>query len=132
MPGKPTKLTEETTRKVAEALRAGNTRGASCRYAGISEDSFARYLKNAEFAEAIQKAEADAEVRNVAIIQKAASDTWQAAAWWLERRRHQDWARKEKLEHSGTDGKDIKIIVEYAGGKSPAAPAPPEPGEGAE
>lgn len=34
----------------------------------------------------LKKARAEAVVRNVAFVQKAAQDgTWQAAAWWLER-----------------------------------------------
>ena len=38
-----------------------------------------------EFWETLRKARADAVVRNVAQIQKAAQGDWKAAAWWLER-----------------------------------------------
>jgi hypothetical protein len=52
-----TKWTPEHTQKVCEALRAGNTRRAACIYAGVSEDSLARWLQKAEVADAIQKAD---------------------------------------------------------------------------
>jgi transposase len=124
-----TKWTPEHTQKVCEALRAGNTRRAACIYAGVSEDSLARWLQKAEVADAIQKAEADAEVRNVAIIQKAAGETWFAAAWWLERKRPEDWGRKDKLDHGGA----LKVNVVYADRVDPdAAEAAPGAAEGPE
>ena len=100
MAGRPTKLTSEVQEKLCTALKAGNTRRAACGYAGISEDSFARYLRSsADFAEAIRKAEADAEVECVAIIRKCMRDgLWGPAAWWLERRRHEDWKKRDELD----------------------------------
>ena len=59
-----------------------------------------------------EKAEADAEVRNVAIIQRAADTTWQAAAWWLERKHKAEWS--SRVEQTGADGSPVKVIVEYA------------------
>ena len=113
MAGKVSKYGQETTDRIIQALRAGNTRRASCGYAGISEDTFANWLKgHSEFAEAVKKAESDAEVRNVAIIQKAADTTWQAAAWWLERKHKAEWS--SRVEQTGADGTPVKVIVEYA------------------
>ena len=43
-------------------------------------------------------AENDAEVESVAIIRAAAHKQWGAAAWWLERRKHGAWGRKESLD----------------------------------
>jgi hypothetical protein len=86
--GRPTKRTPRVEADLVAALNAGNTRQAACRYAGIDLHTFGRWLNYASFASVIEKAEADAEVRNVAVIAKAAQDgTWQASAWWLERRR---------------------------------------------
>ncbi len=79
------------------------------------------------FAEALKKADAEAESADVLIIKQAAKKSWQAAAWLLERKRFQRWARREKMEHSGPDGgairteskltvKDIQKIVEGLAG----------------
>ena len=113
MAGRPTKYNKEVVQRITQALRAGNTRRASCAYAGISEDTLAVWLKDIpEFSDAIKKAEGDAEVRNVAIIQKAADTTWQAAAWWLERKHKAEWS--SRVEQTGADGQAVKVIVEYA------------------
>lgn len=83
-----------------EALAAGNTRRTACQLAGVSEDAFARWLaRYAGFAEAVQRAEAEAEAHHVANVKRAADDgTWTASAWWLERRRSDDWGRRDKVE----------------------------------
>jgi transposase len=110
---RPTKRTPERETRLLEALRAGNTRRASCAYAGIDQDTLANWLRRwSDFSDAVEKAEADAEIRNVAIIQKAASETWQAAAWWLERRRPAEYRQRQEV--TGADGGALKIIVEYA------------------
>lgn len=109
---RPTKRTPERETRLIEALRAGNTRRAACAYAGIDQDTLANWLRRwSDFSDLVQKAEADAEIRNVAIIQKAASETWQAAAWWLERRRSADYKLKQELH--GTDGGPLRVIVQY-------------------
>lgn len=92
--GRPTKRTPEREQRLLTALAAGNTRKAACHYAGIDLHTLGRWMQIATFATAIEKAETDAEVRFVAQIAKAAQDgTWQAAAWWLERRRPLDYGR---------------------------------------
>jgi pyruvate/2-oxoglutarate dehydrogenase complex dihydrolipoamide acyltransferase (E2) component len=98
--GRPSKQTPEREARLIEALRAGNTRKAACHYAGIEERTFQRWMQHSvAFVASIEKAESDAEVRMVAQIAKAAQDgTWQAAAWWLERRRSDDYARREKVD----------------------------------
>lgn len=100
MSGRRTKYNEERSGAILTALRAGNTRRASVGYAGISEDTFARWLAtHADFADAVKKVEADAEVRHVANVAKAAQEgTWTASAWWLERRRSEDWGRKDRID----------------------------------
>ena len=128
MSGKITKRSEEIAKKICDLLRAGNTRRTSCAVAGISEDTFARWHKDdADFAEAIKGAEETAVARNVALIQQAAqAGTWQAAAWWLERRRPADFSIKQLQEHSG----GLRIEVTYADSANPTPPVSPEPTDG--
>jgi transposase len=119
--GRPTKCTPEVRARVCEALSAGNTRSAAAEYAGIGETTFYRWMseddpEHREFREAVKKAEAIAEVRNVAIISKAAQDTWQAAAWWLERRKPADWGRRDRVsvdaQVTGKDGGPLVVTRE--------------------
>ena len=98
---RPRKHSPEREQAIIAALRIGNTRVAACRSAEISHDTLARWLAaDAAFSAAVQKAEADAEQRFLAQVAKAAQTTWQAAAWWLERRRHEDYAQRSKVEMS--------------------------------
>jgi transposase len=98
--GRPTKLTPEVQERIVTALRAGNYRETASRHAGISYMTFRRWEMKGE---AIKKAEADAEVRDLELISKAAEEQWQAAAWKLERKYPQRWGRRDatKLELSG-------------------------------
>ena len=114
-----------------EALRAGNYMDTAAMYAGISKQTLYNWLakgratrekvanggiasyqeaKFIELIDAVEKARADAEVRNVHLIQQAAQGgTWQAAAWFLERSHPGKWARREKVEHSGPEGGTITL-----------------------
>ena len=117
-----TKLTPETKEDIVKALRAGNSRRDSALYAGVSETTFYSWMARgregeplyAEFLEAVEKAEAQSVVRNVAIIQRAAEETWQAAAWWLERKRPDDWGRRQRMD-IGADKEELEVIVKIGG-----------------
>lgn len=95
---------------VVQALMAGNTRRTSAATAGVDHATFYRWLADdATFRDAVEKAEADAEARAVAIVVRAAvGGTWQAAAWWLERRRQDTYALHPKMELSGPGGGPIQ------------------------
>ena len=116
--GRPSKLTPERAKRIIDALAVGNTRTCAVAYAGIWFQTFLDWLARGEtekagryhdFYEAVKKAEADAEFANVIIIRKAAIINWQAAAWWLERRRHQDWMKREHTELSGPGGAPVQV-----------------------
>lgn len=122
--GRPTKFTPETKEKILTALRAGNYRQVACRYAGISHQTLRNWINRAEegdpayveFVEALEKAEADAEVADLALIRRAAGDgAWQAAAWIRERKNPERWGRRERtqVELSGPDGGPVALAVSH-------------------
>lgn len=121
MPGRPTKLTPQVQARIVQAIVGGNDITVAAAYAGIHRDTFYYWLERgraakrgiySDFSDAIEKAQADAETRNVALIAKAAQDgTWTAAAWWLERKYPERWGRKERHEITGKDGGAVTVKV---------------------
>ncbi len=119
---RPTKLTPEVRDKIVKAISAGAYATVAAKAAGIGKSTYFRWLEEAlkenakpelvEFREAVKEAEAQAEIANIALIRTAAqAGTWQAAAWYLERKHAERWGRTTKLqaELSGPDGKPIQI-----------------------
>ena len=104
--GRPQKLTAEVARVLVESVAAGMPRRHAAARAGIGLSTFMLWMANGregisdgpdganyvELLERIKRAEADAVQRNVVLIQTHARKTWQAAAWWLERRYPADFA----------------------------------------
>jgi predicted aldo/keto reductase-like oxidoreductase len=130
---RPTKLTPELQDEIVKIIRAGNYIETASAYVGINKTTLYAWLKRGakekervakntrlktkktelpyvEFSNAIEKALAQAEIRDVTIIGKAAEHNWQAAAWRLERKFHDRWGRKDKqsIEHTGKDGGAIE------------------------
>lgn len=124
--GRHSKLTDELQEKICKYIEAGNYAKTACLACDISEVTFYDWIKKGEqainegrnnkyskFLKSIQKARAKAEIRNVAIINKAATDNAKHAEWWLERTNPEFWGRKEehRVEHSGKI--DISILKKY-------------------
>lgn len=122
---RPTKLNSITHDKIVKAIQAGNYIETAAAYAGISKNTLYEWLRRGQrekdrvaknprfkikkaeelfvkFADAVEKALAEAEMRDVVIIGKAAEEQWQAAAWRLERKFPEKWGRQKiDIEHSG-------------------------------
>lgn len=121
---RPTKLTGDVQERICNALRAGNYQETAAQYAGISAKTFYEWMKRGEsddeseqiyreFREAVESAKASAEVRDVALIDRAAHDgSWQAAAWKLERKYPHRWGRVHRTEISGPEGKPLHVEVD--------------------
>lgn len=107
-------LTPEITASLARDLKAGLTRSCSAIRAGISPRTLTYWMAKGRaghedfvsFVATIEKSERDAEARNVAVIQTAATKTWQAAAWWLERKFPESWSLDKEL------AKDLKRFLQ--------------------
>ena len=68
-----------------------------------------RNLRNA-----IKKAIAKTEIKNISIVQKAGEKNWQAAMTWLERKYPQRWARRDKLEVKTKKTIESKQFIEIS------------------
>lgn len=105
------KYTPELVRQICQILAEGNPRRTACVLAGVSEETFYTWLRaKPEFSEAIKKAEEEAIRRNVSIIQSAAREHWQAAAWWLERKAPDEFGQRSRqtVEVTGPDGGPVQ------------------------
>lgn len=117
---RPEKITPQIQQKIVDALRMGNYIETAAAFAGIHKSTLYDWLKKGasatdehdkyrQFSDAVEKAMAEAEMRDVAVIAQASKDNWQAAAWRLERKYPHRWGRKTQHEISGKDGKPIEI-----------------------
>lgn len=136
--GRPTKLTPEIVNEISKIIRSGNYIETACAYVGINKTTFYDWLKRGarekervsknprakvkkseipfvEFHDEIEKALAHSEIRDVAIIGKAAEENWQAAAWRLERKFPERWGKRERyaIEHTGKDGGPIETSQKH-------------------
>ncbi|WP_292465891.1 hypothetical protein [Methanolobus sp.] len=94
----------EVSEPLIKLLKAGVPVIHACDAVGIAPTTYYDWMKRGEqettgqyhdFYLQTKKARAEAIARNVAIIQKAAPHTWQAAAWWLERSCPAEFGRRE-------------------------------------
>lgn len=94
--GRKTHLTPEVADHLVTMLRAGTYLPVALRASGVGKQTYHDWMRRGrvgkaddviyiEFAERVEQAQAEAEVRLVAEIARAARDSWQAAAWLLER-----------------------------------------------
>lgn len=117
MAGRPTALTPDVQNQIVAALQRGSYLETAASFAGIHKATLHAWLAKAaklkasdlpiiqpenqrlvEFHDAVEKAMAESEVRDVQAIDTAAQNgQWQAAAWKLERKHHARWGRKVAL-----------------------------------
>lgn len=133
--GRKTKFTLEKSDIILEALKSGCYLETAAQYAGVSKATLFNWLARGtkerdrlavfpdsqpietevvflEFVVEVEKVRAEAELRAIMQIQKAASDgTWQASAWYLERSYPKKWGRVDHTEITGEGGGTIKIDV---------------------
>jgi hypothetical protein len=96
MARKPIELDEGRRRRLLAALEAGATIKMAAAAAGVSEDTLAKWRRERpDLQDEMNQAEAAGAVRALGVIQTAAaSGTWQAAAWLLERRYPGEYGRR--------------------------------------
>lgn len=105
--GKPTDLTDEVRESIMVYLRHGSYIETAVAAQGLSRNVFYVWMRRGrkaepgdeiyvKFVEEVDKAIAEAEFKDILRIEKASNKTWQAAAWRLERRFPERWARREQ------------------------------------
>lgn len=114
------KFTEDIVQKICDVVAAGAPIETAAAYAGVSKQTFYNWCRKgretdpeprfAEFIERLDLAMAQWEVRDLAIIGKAAEEQWQAAAWRLERRKPDVYGRRSRVEHGNADGKPFEML----------------------
>jgi len=89
------KIDPVVTQRIVDLIRAGNYLEVAATAAGVHRTTLHRWMKRGreqergryrKFLVAVEKAQAEAESRDVALIAKAAGEDWRAAAWRLERK----------------------------------------------
>lgn len=113
-------IDDELIEDIAQVIRAGNFIKTACEYVGIDESTYYRYMKlgkqdaedgketiYSKFYNTLKKARATAETRNVAVINQASNDSWQASAWWLERSFPDRWGKRNLSVDANVTG-DLK------------------------
>jgi hypothetical protein len=107
---KPT-MTSEIVERIVRAVGAGSYLAVAIASAGVPQATFYDWWKrgdergapgDAPFREMrvrVERARAEGEVRNVGIIAAAGQESWQAAAWMLERSYPDRWARPSQRDH---------------------------------
>lgn len=105
---RPTKLTPDIQKTIVEQLRWGNYLETAAVFAGLSKDTLYNWLKRGsrektgiykEFSDAVSKAMAEAEIRDVANITNAAKTDWRASAWRLQHRNPRKWGKMDEEKH---------------------------------
>jgi hypothetical protein len=93
------------------------TRRAASGSAGFSKSTLYRMLEEDDgtLRDAIESAEADAEATYTSVVAMATPHSWQAAAWWLERRKHEDYALRQKVDMSIDIRRAAEKVAEEAG-----------------
>jgi hypothetical protein len=109
LPGAPCKLSEDRQAKIIMAIEHGAYYKQAAEFAGIDYTTFNNWMKRGENAEegteyfnffhAVKEAEGKAAVGNLMLITLAAQNgNWQAAAWKLERRYPEEYAKRMEIK----------------------------------
>jgi hypothetical protein len=114
--GRPLKLDDLVEKRILDALRAGSSRTAAAHGARVGYSTLKGWLADgrdgvepfATFLAAVLEAEAGAENAVVTAIQKAIEGGHVGAmCFWLERRRHEEWGKRDVVSHEHHDAQPV-------------------------
>jgi hypothetical protein len=125
-PGRTKKITNpRLVETFCKYIKLGCSIKGACGSVGISETAYRSYMHIAEkqleegiedsleiqFYNKVKQAEGDFETHNLELIQAKATDSWQAAAWLLERRRQQEYVIRQDSAWAVPDKITVKMDV---------------------
>ena len=95
-PGRPRKLDDAKKQQIVTSLRLGATREMAAEHAGCSLVTLiSAERRDREFADRTRRAQMDYQMTQLHIIDLAGRNSWQAAAWLLERLNPAGFARRK-------------------------------------
>jgi hypothetical protein len=114
--GRRSKHTAEVEQRIFEAIEMGLSYKHAALYAGIGERTFHTWMEeNQQFQQAIRAREGKGALALMERIQNASQLDWHAAAWALEHRWPEEYAKNRiEVEHSG--GVDVHLALEQLQG----------------
>jgi hypothetical protein len=128
------KLTPELSKKICDAVRAGNYISVAARYSGVSQDTVHEWIQRGrgedpdrpalkiyrDFASDIDAAEAAAEVAAVLHWRAAMPKDWHSSEKWLERRQPERWGAVPPDQQRGSAYAGVQVNIGMASGQADA------------
>lgn len=110
--GRPSRLNPKLKDNLITSIKLGNTLEAACGVVGLPYDTFAEWRQRGEgrhptrkplpdyvqFAQEVNQAIAEAQLRLIKRIHDASDNDWKAAAWILERRHPEHWSATQRVQ----------------------------------
>ncbi len=92
------KATAETVAVILGAIGEGLSQREASVLAGISEDTLSLWKRDSDFSEQIRQKQIECKLGHIRNIKKASEKSWQASAWWLERKYKEEFSLKTKMD----------------------------------
>lgn len=110
------KASQKTIEIILSAIAEGLTQREASILAGISEDTLSLWKKDSDFSEQIRQKQIECKLWHIQNIKRASEKSWQASAWWLERKYKEEFSLKTKMDVEVNDGlalltEQIKTIL---------------------
>lgn len=107
---------------ICTALRTGATRKDASLAMGVSPNTLWRWMNDDDAMEraVLESESAAATIMAARVYEAANAGTWQAAAWWLERRRHEDFGKRDRMDVS-VETRELAESIAKDRGLDPAA-----------
>jgi len=117
------KYSRERVKEICKYISEGLSQKDAAILSGIGESTFYQWksdskdhpsplsdVQKQDFIESLKKAESKNKRRHIKNIDFASKKSWQASAWWLERKYKDEFAVRS--EHTGGDGEKLQIVLD--------------------